>query len=248
MRVDSIIVQFINTARNRVLLGKFVWAYFGRMCGCPCPGGVRYDDDDKCAAGGRHPMKAKPPPCVEHADNLIREITRPDFDSRLASAAGVGGPRTGRRRRRRMCDCSLPPLYLQWEGHSVTVVGVRRVDDASSGNTPSFALVVFCPQKNVAGIKGALAREFVASMGGSSDDGFDFANDSEWRPPPSSGGGEGGRAIRSVVEIPASRLLQKDCQILLSAARVIDEGESNMRKFCSSNIGFLNAVSIDDGM
>lgn len=146
-----------------------------------------------------------------------------------------------------MCDCSLPPLYLQWEGHSVTVVGVRRVDDATSGNPPSFALVVFCPQKNVADIKGALAREFVASMGGSSDDGFDFANDSERRPQSSSGGGgEGGRTVRSVVELPASRLLQKDCQILLSAARVIDEGESNMRKFCSSSLGFLNAVSIYD--
>ena len=222
------------------------------MCGCPCRGGVRYDgdddddDDDECAMGGRYPTKATHPPCVEHADNLIRAITRPGFDSRLASAAGVRGSRTGRRRRR-MCDCSLPPLYLQWEGHSVTVVGVRRVDDATSGNPPSFALVVFCPQKNVADIKGALAREFVASMGGSSDDGFDFANDSERRPQSSSGdGGGGGRTFCSVVELPASRLLQKDCQILLSAARVIDEGKSNMRKFCSSNLGFLNAVSIYD--
>ena len=212
------------------------------MCGCPCRGGVRYDgdDDDECAMGGRYPTKATTPSCVEHADNLIRAITRPDFDSRLASAAGVGGSRTGRRRRG-MCDCSLPPLYLQWEGHSVTVVGVSRVDDAASGNPPSFALVVFCPQKNVADIKGALAREFVASMGGGSS-----VNDSERRPPSSSGGEGGGRLVRSVVELPASRLLQKDCQILLSAARVIDEGESNMRKFCSSNLGFRNAVSIDD--
>jgi hypothetical protein len=246
-RVDSIIVQFIKTARNRALLGKFVWAYFGRMCGCPCRGGGRHDggggdDDDKCALGGRDPRAAASPPCVEHADNLIRAITRPDFDSRLA-----GGSRAGRRRRRR-CDCSLPPLYLQWEGHSVTVVGVRKVHDddaaAAYGNPPSFALVVFCPQKNVAGIKGDLAREFAASMG-ASDEGFDFAND--FGPPPSSSSG-GGRAIRSVVELPMSRLLQKDCQILLSTARVIGEGESNMRKFCSSNLGFLNAVSIDDGI
>lgn len=181
--------------------------------------------------GGLYPSKATTPLCSEYADNLIRLITKPNFDSLLAAAGdGGGGTRTGRRR----CECSLPPLYLQWEGHSVTVVGIRKIDNAD-GRPPSFALVVFCPQKNVADVNGALAREFTSRIA----DGFDFA-DSE---SPSS---LRNRAIQSVMELPANRLLQKDCQILLSVPRVIDEGESYRRKFCSNKLGFINAVSIDD--
>ncbi len=177
------------------------------------------NNDDECTLGGRDPRAASLP-CVKHADNFICVITRLDFDSCLA-----GGSRAGQRRHRR-CNCLLLPLYLQWEGHSVTIIRVHKVhdnDDAAYGNPPSFALVVFCPQKNVAGIKGDLAREFAALMG-ASDEGFDFANN--FGPPPLLSSG-GGRAIRSIDELPMSRLLQKDCQILLSTARHQQGGEQH---------------------
>lgn len=41
----------------------------------------------------------------------------------------------------RYCSCHVPPLYLQWEGHSVTVVGVRdRLDG-------SYDLILFDPAR-----------------------------------------------------------------------------------------------------
>jgi hypothetical protein len=139
---------------------------------------------------------------------------------------------------------SLPPLYLQWKGHSITIVGIRKVvnkttatDDGQQHPPPSFTLIIFCPQKNVSDIKSTLMREFESKI-----------NDMS-----SLGGGGGGKTNNNninnncwpVLELPANKLLQKDCQILLSTARVIDEKESNRRKFCSINLGFLNAVSND---
>jgi hypothetical protein len=231
-RVDSIIVQFIKTHENRALLGKFVWAYFGRMCGCCSCGGTGQRDD--VDVDDVFPVMSN---CSEHATDLIRVITRPNFDS-LPFAGS-----SGRKRRRRRCNCSLPPLYLQWEGHSVTVVGIRKTDEnPGSGKPPSFALVIFCPQRNVADTKGALAREFASLI---SDDAHYSANDTTARSITPSVGGKG-RAMPSVIELHANKLLQKDCQILLSTARVIDKGESHRRKFCSSNLGFVNAVSMDD--
>jgi hypothetical protein len=64
-RVDSTIVQFIKTARNRALLGKFVWAYFSKF--------GRYDE-------GEMSMPIFPT-CTEYAENLILEITKPSFNS-----------------------------------------------------------------------------------------------------------------------------------------------------------------------
>jgi len=53
----------------------------------------------------------------------------------------------------RSCPCPSLPLYLQWEGHSVTVVGVEM--DAS-GDTKN--LLVFDPIKEDSRLKEALQR------------------------------------------------------------------------------------------
>lgn len=47
----------------------------------------------------------------------------------------------GRTEERKFCLCSVPPLYLQWEGHSVTVVGVRDQLDGS------YDLILFDPAR-----------------------------------------------------------------------------------------------------
>ena len=41
----------------------------------------------------------------------------------------------------RSCLCPVPPLYLQWKGHSVTVVGIRELPDGS------YDLILFDPAK-----------------------------------------------------------------------------------------------------
>ena len=206
--VDSIIVQFIKTHSNRALLGKFVWAYFSKF--------GRYDD-------GETSMTIFPT-CAEYAENLISEITKHDFNSQWGD---------GLRQMGQSIAGSLPPLYLQWKGHSITIVGIRKVVSPATDHPPSFTLIIFCPQKNVSGIKSTLMREFETKINDISSSG---------------GGGKTNNNIINnwpVLELPANKLLQKDCQILLSTARVIDEKESNRRKFCFINLGFLNAVSND---
>ena len=220
--IDSIIVQFIKTPRNRALLGNFVWAYFTKF--------GRYDNDD--GVGGM--SMSIFPTCAEYAENLISEITKPNFTSQWGD---------GLRQMGQSIIGSLPPLYLQWKGHSITIVGIRKEmrttatsnDDGQQHPSPSFTLIIFCPQKNVSDIKSTLMREFeskindMSSLGGGGKTNNNNINNNCW----------------PVLELPANKLLQKDCQILLSTARVIDEKESNRRKFCSINLGFLNAVSND---
>jgi hypothetical protein len=134
---------------------------------------------------------------------------------------------------------SLPPLYLQWKGNSITIVGIREVVTANGQHPPSFTLIIFCPQKNVSDIKATLIKEFESELN-------DFMITEQYTSHPnltSSSGGKTNYNNWPVLELPANKLLQKDCQILLSTARVIDKKESNRRKFCSINLGFLNAVS-----
>ena len=109
---------------------------------------------------------------------------------------------------------------------------VSPATDDGQHHPPSFTLIIFCPQKNVSDIKSTLMREFETKI-----------NDVSL----SGGGGKTNNNVNNwpVLELPANKLLQKDCQILLSTARVIDEKESNRRKFCFINLGFLNAVSND---
>jgi hypothetical protein len=51
------------------------------------------------------------------------------------------------------CRCPLLPLYLQWEGHSVTIVGI----ETTPGEEPQ--LLVFDPFKEGSRLKETLARE-----------------------------------------------------------------------------------------
>lgn len=137
-RVDSMIVQFIKTGENRAMLGKFVWAYFNRIgsFGCSC------NQHDSVAGNS---LATPIMDGSEYAAHLLKEISKQNNDNQELGQI--------------ICKCSLPPLYLQWNGHSVTIVGVKRIDN-TTGELPSFNLVIFCPQKNGAYIKNILAREF----------------------------------------------------------------------------------------
>jgi hypothetical protein len=52
----------------------------------------------------------------------------------------------------RSCSCPVPPLYLQWKGHSVTVVGVRELPDGS------YDLILFDPAKAGENLKQGLSQ------------------------------------------------------------------------------------------
>ena len=258
MRVDSIIVQFIKTSQNRALLGRFVWAYFDRVCpppfGCSsCQdggGGGREHWSVSMDRGGsvRRSDAADPPPLaspmltsLEYADHLLREITKSNntVDNDKEQQRG---------HQQQRCQCSIPPLYLQWEGHSVTVVGIKRLrgrqsSSSSFTNTTTtttspdlYSLIIFCPQKNVANVKNAYIKEYHSRYkhATTEDDDYYLTNTKKKF---------GSSNNNSILELPATKLLQKDCQILLTTGKRIDEMESKRRTVCSNEVGFLNAIA-----
>lgn len=266
MRVDSIIVQFIKTSQNRALLGRFVWAYFDRVC--PPPFGCSSCQDVDGGGGGEHwsvsmgrgggsvgrssgaggsdsgaadlpPLASPMLTSLEYADHLLREITKSNntVDNDKEQQRG---------HQQQRCQCSIPPLYLQWEGHSVTVVGIKRLrghrsSSSSSTNTTTtspdlYSLIIFCPQKNVANVKNAYIKEYHSRYkhATTEDDDYYLTNTKKKF---------GSSNNNSILELPATKLLQKDCQILLTTGKRIDEMESKRRTVCSNEVGFLNAIA-----
>ena len=51
----------------------------------------------------------------------------------------------------------------------------------------------------------------------------------------------GDSRVNPLIELPANKMVEKDCQVLLCTARKIDETEKHRRKSCVNHIGFLNA-------
>jgi len=259
-RIDSIIVQFIKTKENRAMVGNFVWAYFSRKCGSfGCSSCENHHDDNSndssssCRDDDRHPPPLASPilHSYEYASHLLRGISsEPATTSCVEETTSLRGGT--------QCSCSLPPLYLQWEGHSVTIVGVRKNfyankknNDNNNGQQPppsSYNLIIFCPQKQqLPALKNKLLSELTRrennsnNNSNSSNDLADASNNNNHlshNNDPSST-----KYAKSVIELPASKLQNKDCQILLSTGRIIDEEESHRRKSCTKNVGFIDAVT-----
>lgn len=117
--LDATIVQFRDEMRGQV--GRFVWEYFAKrpaLAGCSCVG----------ERDGGSSLAVSPFASYEYAQMLV-ECAR--------SSESCTADQTS-------CNCSLLPLYLQWHGHSVTVVGIRR---QQSGNKMNDFLVLFDPRK-----------------------------------------------------------------------------------------------------
>lgn len=206
MRVDAIIVQFIKTKENRAMLGKFVWAYFSRICGqsgCSCNG---------CCSGGSR-LATPVLYSLEYANHLLRKSSNLGANVK----AGEGGSA-------QRCDCSLPPLYLQWKGHSATVVGVRKMSNGT------YNLLIFCPQKHkLSSAKDAMATELARR------ESTNGARTAESRSCDK-------LFVSSLIELLSTKLQRKDCQVLLSTARIISDEESARRKSCGKYVGFLDAA------
>ena len=202
MKVDSVIVQFIRTAESRALVGKFVWVYFNRPYECPCSYGQNSEHE--------FPLSKPNMLALDYGSQLIDEVLKPD--SEYGCLWGNINER--------QCSCSIPALYLQWEGHSVTVVGIKRTKH-DNGQPPSYTLLVFCPQKKVTRTKSWMAKELMAEKAVPTNEFKD-------------------EIIQQIIELPASTLVEKDCQILVSTAHVINEEERERRKHCSLNLGYLD--------
>ena len=94
--VDSTVVQFIRCRESRGMLSNFIKAYFSKSVGI-----------DGCPFCATKPSSS--------------QQLRSDFCAKqLLQFANVG------LQIEPACDCPLFPLYLQWEGHSVSIVGIAK--------------------------------------------------------------------------------------------------------------------------
>ena len=108
-RVDSTVVQFLSCHESRSLLGKFVIRYFES----------RFRD--------RHCMLLNEVGSRILVNDIMEEIERDgdpvqqNKDDKSSFEQDRGGS----------CVPSIAPIYLQWEGHSVTIIGVEILNDHS---------------------------------------------------------------------------------------------------------------------
>mmetsp|Transcript_8415 Transcript_8415/g.20251 ORF Transcript_8415/g.20251 Transcript_8415/m.20251 type:complete len:519 (+) Transcript_8415:111-1667(+) len=136
--LDSAVVQFITCHQSRRLLPIFVKSYFAKSLGkedCPC-----------CCGGGRHGS-------MESADNHGATSPSSSVAGTLDSAAMANKLLQFAEASlsiEETCDCPVLPLYLQWEGHAVTIVGFHEQNGR---------LLVFDPRKKVPAVGGSSHQE-----------------------------------------------------------------------------------------
>lgn len=124
--VDSAVIQFIRCRESREQLPGFVRAYFSKSLGkeaCPfCTCGHKSSD----SSGSGQVAGA-----MQCAQQLLH------FSSISCSSSRDGFQIEGE------CQCPVLPLYLQWQGHSVTIVGM----DDNNRQQQGGEFLVFDPLK-----------------------------------------------------------------------------------------------------
>jgi len=175
--VDAAVVHFTSEELRKEALGKFAYAYFsngsnGFSCGCCGDCRVSHSSLATTNVSSR---------ALAQSLKLLHSSSHTLHPSR--------------------CNCSLPPLYLQWQGHSVTIVGVRK--NTLPGGLANFTLLSFCPQKLAKpGEMKSMLRERL-------------------------NGGQIVNAFKDTIEIPPTdlwgKVSQKECRVVLSTVRVISE-------------------------
>jgi hypothetical protein len=179
--VDNAVVQFIKCAASRRQLVPFCWAYFNRRAGCStCRLGF-------AAATGTHNCSNSNMSSQAIAERLLAS------NNNVAADGAAGGVVS--------CSCSILPLYLQWEGHSVTIMGVERQmngassSDSSGSEVDKINLLVLDPIQDGTKLELALSRSNLAPA-----------------------------------RLPCKRLQTKDCQIVLCTSRPLSIYEMQERQ------------------
>ena len=208
--IDSVVVQFIKTEESRRLLGPFVWAYFNKKGPCY----VSTKDTF-------HPST-----CLSCAEILLREANRiQDYNT----PGGGGRARATDHHEIATSNHPLLPMYLQWEGHSVSIVGVQRKpkqgssnrkinsnnqDDGDDGSGFDYDLLVFDPKRDGDFLHKSLSRA------------FELENTAE--------------AVGPML-LPAANFAAKDSQIVLASVRPLPSHE---REFFRQKINATTAARI----
>jgi hypothetical protein len=132
-RIDATVVEFILCHKSRSLLSSFCKSYFAKQSPTQhissCPYSCHYNDTDVAA-------------------NTTSEITRDILQSiERGTPSWCNG--TDENLVIPTCNCPTVPLYLQWNGHSVTIIGIELHTNH---------LIILDPKCNGSNIKKALLQ------------------------------------------------------------------------------------------
>lgn len=139
LSIDSVVVQFDKSRRlSWDLVEKFAWHYFSSTTKC------QFDTyADSCESASE---------TVSHVLRSVRENGHDctvDKSLSFSDHSDTGSwSSLGSR-----CECFRPPLYLQWDGHSATIVGVEKTVVKSRIR---YNLLVFDPANEVVSLKAGL--------------------------------------------------------------------------------------------
>jgi Peptidase family C78 len=176
VRLDSVVIQFILTYESRRCLGPFVWNYF--CIGAPLSPSFQESAVQRAQIILQH---------VNYQFQTQTTKTNPNI-----TPSGLIGP-------------SRIPLYLQWEGHSVTIIGIRKVASTDHEHNPQYQLLVLDPFQD-----GSLLHRELGSA-------FDTSSTLEQD------------SIVRLLILDAAKLKQRDCQIVLATSRSLGSHGLNIQ-------------------
>jgi len=184
--LDATIVQFAKTSSSRHMLGPFVWAYFATN-------------------SDQEPTKNHRAYFGSQRNNStaaeILQLAETDWKEKLAHLEIDHN------------TCSCCPLYLQWDGHSVLVVGIERISKTRNNShleekapehsvdTLEFNLLIFDPAKRGCDLKAALGNILLNT------------------------GSRHHPQFLDSIKLPLKRLRDKDIQVIHCAEKILTSKE-----------------------
>ena len=231
--IDSCIVQFIVCQESRGLLGEFVWKYFEVHEGSGTVTGTgNIGDDcrrsrncDICSALGTRGLVDDIMAAIEFGGHPSTSITSNiDIDTCSAKSVRSNASSTNMNtntntntKRNAIPHPSIRPLYLQWEGHSVTIIGIERSICSSGSGSGSlhknytYNLLVFDPMKH-----------------------WNYDNcgkDGKWNY----------KHMKSI-RLSTTTTMKKDCQVIVASSGILGADERERRRQ-SESAGVVTAAS-----
>lgn len=218
--VDTTVVQFIVCYESRSLLCEFVWAYFNREVS-------QSGDSNSNIGAGRGSL--------DFSSKILKHIQRKPSGSMLSLPHDF---RRGQNTHKNsnassIQDCShhpLLPLYLQWEGHSVTCIGIEKIrnnkkprqNNNHQQKEHEYNIIILDPGKQASNIKHHLKQ-------------MNNTTTTNTAMHPISKSSNNVKTNKRLVRIPSKELLKKDCQILFCDLKPVDDNTKKTRAFATKS-------------
>lgn len=180
MSVNCVVVQFIKRGESRRMLVDFLWNYFGG----DGEGGAR-------GSNVRERTRSILDVC-KHGGGFATSPTGTASSTATGSNGSIASP--------------LVPVYLQWKGHSVTIIGIERM-------AFSYNLLLLDPVKD-----GQSIRDILWSSRGTVGNATSNAvSDSS--------------ILLDCIRKPATELIRTDCQLVVCGSAPLSPTERMERMF-----------------